>query len=43
LYELIAKKQQNIGAKTTIPYPIKSAKGMNASTRNNWSAILFIK
>ena len=42
LYEFIAKKQQKIGAKTIIPYPIKSARGMKASTKNNCNAILFI-
>ena len=42
LYEFIARKQQNIGANTIMPYPINIAKGMKASNRNTCKNFLFI-
>jgi len=42
LYELIARKQQKIGAMTKTPYPINIAKGMNAKKRNTCKKNLFM-
>jgi hypothetical protein len=42
LYELIARKQQKIGAITNIPYPIKIARGINAKNRKTCKTNLFI-
>ena len=42
LYEFIARKQQNIGANTIIPYPINIARGIKASNRNTCKNFLFI-
>jgi len=42
LYELIARKQQKIGATTRTPYPIKIASGINAKKRNICKTNLFM-
>jgi len=42
LYELIARKQQKIGAITSTPYPIKIASGMKARNKKTCRTNLFI-
>tara|TARA_B100001057_G_scaffold485952_1_gene566352 strand:+ start:489 stop:632 length:144 start_codon:yes stop_codon:yes gene_type:complete len=42
LYELIARKQQKIGAITNIPYPIRIAKGIKAKNKKTCKTNLFI-
>jgi len=42
LYELIARKQQKIGAITNMPYPINIANGMNAKNKKTCKTNLFI-
>tara|TARA_B100000212_G_C27313605_1_gene506895 strand:- start:1025 stop:1168 length:144 start_codon:yes stop_codon:yes gene_type:complete len=42
LYELIARKQQKIGAITSMPYPIRIANGMNARNKKTCKTNLFI-
>tara|TARA_B100001113_G_C20616839_1_gene408654 strand:+ start:233 stop:391 length:159 start_codon:yes stop_codon:yes gene_type:complete len=42
LYELIARKQQKIGATTKTPYPIRIASGIKARKRKTCKTNLFI-
>jgi len=42
LYELIARKQQKIGAIINIPYPTNIAKGINAINKNTCNTNLCI-
>tara|TARA_B100000530_G_C15760474_1_gene409366 strand:+ start:189 stop:353 length:165 start_codon:yes stop_codon:yes gene_type:complete len=42
LYELIARKQQKMGAITNIPYPINTARGIKAKNKKTCKTNLFI-